>query len=216
MVPDQGAVEQFAATGLYPAFDDRVHPGHLNTAQDDLDADVSEDDVEQAREFAVPVADQESRSAIGALEAMTRFRAAWGDPCRGRMWCGAVDATGSPSSGSRSRGAESALEWIGRCGVGPGVSVETPGRGVGGGGCDASAGSCLGGPADGACARCGVVAGAGARRATPGQGVNRTLPGLSWRCSIPIWCRTARISMSLSRSLVEISRSMAKVFVRPR
>ena len=46
LVPDKGAVEQFVSAGLDPAFDDRVHPGHLNTAEDHLNASVGEDDIE--------------------------------------------------------------------------------------------------------------------------------------------------------------------------
>jgi hypothetical protein len=42
LVPDQGAVEQLVSAGLWPAFDDRVHPGQLNPTQDDLDAGVGE------------------------------------------------------------------------------------------------------------------------------------------------------------------------------
>ena len=40
--------------------------------------------------------------------------------------------------------------------------------------------------------------------------------GLSFTGSMPIWCRKARISMSLSRSVIGSRRSMAKVLVRPR
>ncbi len=68
LVPDQSAVEQFVAGGLYPPFDDRVHPGHLDTAQDDLDVGVGEDGVEQVRELAVPIADQEPGLAVGVLQ----------------------------------------------------------------------------------------------------------------------------------------------------
>jgi hypothetical protein len=62
------------AAGLDPAFDDRVHLGHLNTTQDDVDAGVGEDVVEQLRELVVSVADQEPRGG-GVLEVLrlTRF-----------------------------------------------------------------------------------------------------------------------------------------------
>src|SRR5437667_10825360 len=60
-VPDQGAVEQFVATGLDPALHNRVHPGHLNTTQHDLDASV--------------------------VEVHDKVADGLGHPCRGRMWC---------------------------------------------------------------------------------------------------------------------------------
>src|SRR5689334_937165 len=70
LVPDQGAVKRFVAAGLYPPFGDRVHSGHLDAAEDDLDAGVGvgEDDVEQMRELAVSVADQKPGTATRSLE----------------------------------------------------------------------------------------------------------------------------------------------------
>src|ERR1051325_11378242 len=92
LVPDQGAVEQFAATGLYPALDDRVHRGgHLNTTEYDLDAGVGEDGVEQVREFAVSIADQEPCSATGVFEIHDEVPGGLSHPCRGRMCCSAED-----------------------------------------------------------------------------------------------------------------------------
>ena len=46
-VPDEGAVEEFAAAAVDPAFHDRVHPWDPDAAEDDLDAGVGEDGVEQ-------------------------------------------------------------------------------------------------------------------------------------------------------------------------
>jgi hypothetical protein len=43
LVPGQGAVEEFVAAGLDSTFDDGVHSGHLNTAEDHVDAGVGED-----------------------------------------------------------------------------------------------------------------------------------------------------------------------------
>jgi hypothetical protein len=40
LVPDQHAVQQFAAARLYPPFDDRVHPRHAHAAEDDLNVGV--------------------------------------------------------------------------------------------------------------------------------------------------------------------------------
>jgi hypothetical protein len=58
LIPDQRAVQEFAAAGLYPPFRDRVHSWHPDAAEDDVDARVREDAVEQIGELAVPVADQ--------------------------------------------------------------------------------------------------------------------------------------------------------------
>jgi hypothetical protein len=41
----------------HPPLHDRVHPGHPNAAQYDLDAGIGDDGVEQRGEFAVPIAD---------------------------------------------------------------------------------------------------------------------------------------------------------------
>jgi hypothetical protein len=75
---------------LDPAFDDRVHLGHLNTTQDDVDAGVGEDVVEQLRELVVSVADQEPRGG-GVLEVHDEVAGGLSHPCRGWMWCGAED-----------------------------------------------------------------------------------------------------------------------------
>ena len=46
LVPDEGAVQELAATFPDPAFGDRVHAGRLDVAQHDPDASVGEDGVE--------------------------------------------------------------------------------------------------------------------------------------------------------------------------
>lgn len=43
LVPDQGAVEQFAAAGLDPPFHDRIHARHSGAAELHCDPDVGED-----------------------------------------------------------------------------------------------------------------------------------------------------------------------------
>jgi len=58
LVPDQRSVQQFAAAGPHPPFNDRVHPGYLDAAAHDLDPRVGQDRVEGRRVFAVSVADQ--------------------------------------------------------------------------------------------------------------------------------------------------------------
>jgi hypothetical protein len=46
LVPDQGAAQQFAPAGLHPTFHDRVHAGHPDSAEHDLDVYVLENGVE--------------------------------------------------------------------------------------------------------------------------------------------------------------------------
>jgi len=47
VVPDQGAGEEFAVAALNPPFHDRVHLRDADTGEDDLDARVSENGLEQ-------------------------------------------------------------------------------------------------------------------------------------------------------------------------
>jgi hypothetical protein len=46
LVPDQHPVQQFTAAALDPPFHDRVHAGHLDTAEHDGDPGVGKDRVE--------------------------------------------------------------------------------------------------------------------------------------------------------------------------
>jgi hypothetical protein len=73
LVPDEGAVQEFAAAGLYPPFHDRVHARYPHSAEHDLDAGVGEDGVEQGGELpvAVPVMNRARQSA--SSRSMTRF-----------------------------------------------------------------------------------------------------------------------------------------------
>jgi hypothetical protein len=68
LVPDQRAVQEFAAAGLYPPFHDRVHSWHPDATEHNLDPRLGEDGVEQIGELAVPVPDQEACPAVGVLE----------------------------------------------------------------------------------------------------------------------------------------------------
>jgi len=68
LVPDQGAVEQFAAACLHPPFHDRIHSGYLDAAEHHFDPGVLEHGVEQCGELAVPVPDQEPRPAPAILK----------------------------------------------------------------------------------------------------------------------------------------------------
>ena len=91
LVPDQCAVEQFAAAGLDPPFHDRVHAGHPDAAEHDLDPGVGEDRVEHRRVLAVAVADQEPCPAAGVLQVHGEVADGLGDPGRGRVGGGAQD-----------------------------------------------------------------------------------------------------------------------------
>jgi hypothetical protein len=92
VVPDERAVEQFAAACLDPPFDDRVHAGHSNAAEHHCDAGVGEDRVDQCRVFAVAVADKESGSAAGILEVHGEVAHGLRDPGGGRVGRGAQDS----------------------------------------------------------------------------------------------------------------------------
>ncbi|MFF1691571.1 hypothetical protein, partial [Streptomyces sp. NPDC058254] len=45
LVPDQGAVQQFASAGLHSPFHDRVHSRHPHPAEHDLDPRIRQDGV---------------------------------------------------------------------------------------------------------------------------------------------------------------------------
>ena len=47
LVPDEGAVQEFAAASADPAFGDRVHAGRLDVAEHRPDPGVGEDGVER-------------------------------------------------------------------------------------------------------------------------------------------------------------------------
>jgi hypothetical protein len=76
LVPDQGAVKEFTAAALYPPFHDRVHPGHPDAAEHDLNSRVGEDSIEPAGELAVPVAIRNRARQPVSSTSMTRFLAA--------------------------------------------------------------------------------------------------------------------------------------------
>jgi hypothetical protein len=97
LVPDQRAVQQLVPAGLYPAFHDRVHAGHLDAAEDDRDARIDEDGVEQAGEFAVSVADKVSGFGAGVFEVHGEVSRGLGHPGGGRVCGGAQDA--DPAAG---------------------------------------------------------------------------------------------------------------------
>ena len=90
LVPDEGAVEEFASAAADPAFHDRVHARYPDTGEDDLDTDVGEDGVEQGGELSIPVADQEPRGTTRLLEVHDEVPGGLGDPAGGRV-CGGAE-----------------------------------------------------------------------------------------------------------------------------
>lgn len=89
LVPDQGAVQELASTGLYPALHEGVHPGHLDACGDHLPAGVGHKGVEGGRELRVAVADQESGLAADVIEVHEEVTPELHDPLRGRVRGGA-------------------------------------------------------------------------------------------------------------------------------
>ena len=77
LVPDDGAVEEFASQGPDPAFGERVGDGRSDGGLEDLEAFGAEDLVEAVDELAASVTDQ--RPGIGESVAWrrNRLRAAW-------------------------------------------------------------------------------------------------------------------------------------------
>ena len=100
LVPDQGPVEQLAAASLHPTLHDRVHSRHLNTAEHDLDPGLLEHGVEQVRELAVAVPDQEPHPASAVLQIHDQVLHGLGNPGRNRM---RSRAPGSGSAGWHAR-----------------------------------------------------------------------------------------------------------------
>ncbi|MGZ3143789.1 hypothetical protein ACVDFE_17690 [Lentzea chajnantorensis] len=78
----------FATAVADPAFHDRVHPWDSDAAEDNLDARVGEDGIEQRRELLVPATDQEPCCAASS-SSMTRFLGGPNDRGGGRIRGGA-------------------------------------------------------------------------------------------------------------------------------
>src|ERR1700738_1177519 len=64
LVAYEGAVQQFASAGLYPALHDGVHPGHPDTALDDSQSGIGQHGVDGLRALGVPVPNQEPGPAV--------------------------------------------------------------------------------------------------------------------------------------------------------
>jgi hypothetical protein len=86
-VPDQVAL---------PALHDGVHARHSDAGENDLDARVSQDLVEQGWELRVPIPDEMPDDDSGVFQVHDQVAGSLGDPRRGRMRGSAKDphATG--------------------------------------------------------------------------------------------------------------------------
>jgi hypothetical protein len=92
LVPDQRAVEQLAAAGPHPAFHDRIHPRHLDTATHDLDPRVGQNGVEQRRVLPIAVSDQVPDVRLGVVQVHDEVAGGLGDPRCSWVGGGAEDA----------------------------------------------------------------------------------------------------------------------------
>jgi hypothetical protein len=97
LVPDGRAVEWFAAAGVYPAFHDRVHPGHADAGEHHLDPGIREDRVELQGICGVPVPDQKPRAMVGVFQVHDEVSCGLGDQGSGGVSGGTEDP--DPSAG---------------------------------------------------------------------------------------------------------------------
>jgi hypothetical protein len=92
LVPDEGAVQEFAAASSDPAFGDRVHAGSADAAEHGPDAGVGEDRVERGREIRATVADHEPDSMRLVAEVHQEVAGLLGCPRPGGMQGDSEDA----------------------------------------------------------------------------------------------------------------------------
>src|SRR5215467_18796 len=85
LVPDQGAIEELTAAGLYPPLHDRVHSWPPYTGEHHRDPRIGQDGIEQPGELPVWVPDQEPRPASGVLKIHDRGPGGLGHPRGSRM-----------------------------------------------------------------------------------------------------------------------------------
>jgi len=77
LVPDEGAVQEFASASPDPAFGDRVHAGRPDVTEHGPDPGVGEDHVERGGEVGAAVADHESDSVRLLVKVHDQVTACW-------------------------------------------------------------------------------------------------------------------------------------------
>jgi hypothetical protein len=95
LVPYEGAVQQFASAGLYPALHDGVHPGHPDTALDDSQSGIGQHGVEGLGELGVPVTNQEPGPAVHVVKVHDEVASELHHPCCGGV-CGGAQELNAP------------------------------------------------------------------------------------------------------------------------
>ena len=115
VVPDQGAVQEFAADGSDPTFHDRVHARGPYVAQYGADASVSQDGIEGGGEVGATIADQELDFHGLVFEFHEHVASHLRGPVAGRVQGGAQDA--DPAAGVLDDGQNEDLGAVQQVGV---------------------------------------------------------------------------------------------------
>jgi hypothetical protein len=92
VVPDEGAVREFASASADPVFGDRVHAGRLDAAEHGPDAGIGEGGVERGGEVRAAVADHELEPVSLLAEVHEEVAGLLGGPLPGEMQGDAEDA----------------------------------------------------------------------------------------------------------------------------
>ena len=114
LVPDEGAVQEFAAASAGPAFGDGVHPGRLDIAEHGPDPGVGEDGVRSGGEAGAAVADHERDPAGLVAEIHDQVAGLLGGPFPGgeQGYPEDADAPGGVPDGGQDVGLR-AVEQVG-------------------------------------------------------------------------------------------------------
>jgi hypothetical protein len=92
VVPNEGAVQEFAPASPDPAFGDRIHAWRLDVAEHGPDASVGEDGVERSGEVCSAVADHELDPVRLLVKVHEEVAGLLGGPFAGGMEGDAEDA----------------------------------------------------------------------------------------------------------------------------
>jgi hypothetical protein len=91
-VPEQAAIQEFAAARLHSPLHNGVHPRHPDTGEHRLDVDLGEDFLHQSGELSVSVSDQKACPAVRILEVHHKIPDRLDHPAGGRVSGGAPHA----------------------------------------------------------------------------------------------------------------------------